>query len=90
MASNFTIRFKRKNGKLYINLRGDFDGSSAHVLFSALKRHCDDTAEIFVETSGLRQVSTFGRAVLQSNLSGLKGKSAHIRFTGEKGTILAV
>lgn len=89
MAYNFTIRFQRKNANLHMNLKGDFDGSSAHVLSEALKRNCDDAHKIFVHTSGLRRVYPFGRDVLQSNLSGLKRKSAKIIFTGEKGTFLA-
>lgn len=89
MASNFTIRSKRKNGNLHIKLIGDFDGSSAHVLLNALKRNSDGEEKIFVHTGGLRRVSPFGRDVLQSHLSSLKNKSARIIFTGENGAILA-
>jgi len=42
MASNFNILFKRKNGDLHIDLKGDFDGSSAKILYNALKRNCDE------------------------------------------------
>jgi len=84
MASNFTMRFQRKNGNLHINLRGDFDGSSACILFNALKRNYDDSSRIFVETRGLREVSPFGRDTLQSNLSELKRSSGKIFFDGSK------
>jgi hypothetical protein len=82
MASNFTMRFQRKNGNLHINLRGDFDGSSAHVLLNALKRNYDDVHKIFVETSGLKTVAPFGREVLQSNLLGLRTRPDKIIFGG--------
>jgi hypothetical protein len=80
MASNFTMRFQKENGNLHINLRGDFDGSSAYILFNALKRNYDDSNKIFVETRGLRKVSPFGRDTLQSNLSEFKGSPSKIFF----------
>lgn len=89
MASNFTIRFHRRNRNVHINLRGDFDGSSACVLFNALKKNCDNEDKIFVDTSGLRQVSPFGRGVLQNNLSGQERKWANITFTGGKARQIA-
>jgi anti-anti-sigma regulatory factor len=89
MASNFTMRFQRKNRNLHIHLRGDFDGSSAHVLLNALKRKDDDAHKIFVETSGLRIVTPFGRDVLQGNLSELKAKPGKIIFGGRNKASLA-
>jgi len=89
VASNFTIRYQRNNGNLYINLKGDFDGSSAQVLFDAVKRNCEDDQKIFIDTSGLRRVHPFGRDVLKSNLSSLKGKTARVIFTGENSEVLA-
>ena len=89
MASNFTMRFQRKNGNLHINLRGDFDGSSAHVVLNAIKRKYDDADKIFVETGGLKTVSPFGRGVFQGLLSELKGKQAKIILSGENRADLA-
>ena len=82
MASNFTMRFKKKNGNLRIILKGDFDGSSAKILFEALKRNCDERQRISVDTSGLWQIYGFGRDVFQQDLYSLREKSANIFFTG--------
>ena len=89
MASNFRIRFQRNGGNLHITLKGDLDGSSAHVLFDTLKRHYGDRAKVYVNTDGLTEVHPFGWAVLQSNLSALKGKSANIVFTGKYSNTLS-
>jgi len=59
------------------------------MLFNALKKNYGNENKIFVHTSGLKQVSAFGRSVLQDNLSGLKGKWANINFTGENASQIA-
>ena len=87
MASNFRIRYRRNNGHLYINLKGDFDGSSAQVLSDALKRNCVKKHKIFVDTSGLKQVYPFGRHVLQGELSGL---IARLLLGRSKGFVSAI
>jgi hypothetical protein len=89
MASNFTMRFQRKNGKLHIQLNGDFDGSSAHVLLNALKRNHHEKRNIFVDTSGLKKVFPFGREVLRCHLSALGFKPGSIVFSGEHAASLS-
>jgi anti-anti-sigma regulatory factor len=90
MASNFTMRFQRKNGNLHIKLSGDFDGSSAHVFLNALKRNYADAHKIFVETSGLKTVSAFARQVLQSYLPGLNVNPDKIIFGGRNRASLSL
>jgi anti-anti-sigma regulatory factor len=89
MASNFTIRFQRKNGDLHIHLKGDFDGTSAHVLLSALERNMEDAQRIFVDTTELRDVSLLGRDLLQASLSDLKLELGKIFFVGKHGASFA-
>ena len=88
MASNFTIRSRRKNNELHINLKGDFDGSSAQMLLNALRKNCDTGHKTYVDTSGLTRVSPFGLDILKSNLTDLKGKSTNIIFIGEHGATI--
>ena len=89
MASNFKIHLHRRNREVHINLKGDFDGSSACVLFNALKSDCGNKDEIFIHTNGLGQVFPFGRGVLNANFSRLKNKLSNINFTGEKAHQIA-
>jgi anti-anti-sigma regulatory factor len=67
-----------------MNLKGNFDGSSAQVLLEALRRNCDDNQLISVDTDGLKHIHSFGRNVLQSHLEELKKKPVEIVFTGQK------
>jgi anti-anti-sigma regulatory factor len=80
MAANFTMRFERENGNLHIHLRGDFDGSSAHLLLNAMERNYDNARKIFVDTSGLRRVFSFGREVLRVGLPRVEANQGKIVF----------
>ena len=88
MATNFTLRFLRNHTSLKLILKGDLDGSSAHVLMNALKRNCDCFQNISVDTSGLKTIHPFGQDVLRNRLSDLKRDCAEILFTGEYGDLM--
>lgn len=87
MSSNFTLRFLRKNGEMCIELRGDLDGSTAHVLVDALKRNAAAGQSIIVDTTGLRSVHPFGQEIFHTILPRV-GCTA-IRFTGPYGKDLS-
>lgn len=82
MAANFTLRFLRNKASLKRILKGDFDGSSAHVLVNTLKRNSGAFRNILVDTDGLKSVHPFGQGVLADRLADLGRKSAQIVFTG--------
>jgi hypothetical protein len=89
MARNFKIVQKSGKNGLQLQLRGDFDGSSAYELIQALEKNIDKTGRIEVNTSGLQEVVPFGCAVLHSNL-GIEGKKRRrLMFTGENADSLA-
>ena len=83
MASNFSLRFLRNRTCLKLVLKGDFDGSSAHVLMNALKRNCNRFKNILVDTDGLRKIHPFGQDILTDRLPEIKRKSVEIVFTGK-------
>jgi len=89
MAINFTISTRRKNNKLYIDLKGDFDRSSAHLLLNVLRKNSDSEDKIYVDTNGLRLVSPFSLEIMKRNLTELKDKSANIIFVGKYGTTIS-
>jgi hypothetical protein len=88
MASNFTLRFLRGKSGVRIKLKGDFDGSSALILFEALKRNCIHGRSIQVDTNGIRHVYPFGRELFLKHLSSLKNCLSKIIFTGKKSQAL--
>jgi hypothetical protein len=55
------------------------------VLLNALGRNMEEAQRIFVDTTGLRDVSSFGREVFHANLSGLKSTRGKIFFVGKHG-----
>ncbi|MDY6851356.1 MAG: hypothetical protein SV487_04670 [Thermodesulfobacteriota bacterium] len=89
MASNFKI-FRHVNGdSLHINLRGDFDGSSAYELIRALKKSFAAAHRIFVNTSELKRIYPFGCGVFQGKLGLPKNQMGSLIFTGENAALIA-
>jgi hypothetical protein len=89
MASNFKIAIHRNDENLHLRLMGDFDDSSAWDLLNGLKKHCHGINRIFIHTNCLKHLHSFGREILQKNLSSVIGTSTCVVFTGEKATQLA-
>ncbi len=90
MASNFKMLIHRNSENLHIKLLGDFDGSSAHQLINALKKHGAGAFSVFVHTSNLKQVYPFGRDIFQSNLHSLNYKFfGNLIFTGGHASEIA-
>ncbi len=87
MASNFEIHPERHNGLLHLRLKGDLDGSSAHVLLRTLRRNQPHEEKILVDVSGLKNVYPFGWNILERNLPDLRGQSGEIIFSGEIGPL---
>ncbi len=83
MASNFKIRMHQTVDNLRINLRGDFDGSSAFELLNTLKKNMNDTKCILIDTNNLKKIYPFGQEVFDHNLPKLKAHRNRIRFTGQ-------
>ena len=80
MASNFNIRLTVKRGNLYIELKGDFDGSSAMQLLNELENSLSGVEKIFINTNDLKDIHPFGKVVFENHLS--NGKFTDIVFTG--------
>lgn len=88
MASNFKIIIHQNEDDLYLNLIGDFDGSSAWELFNSLKEHSCGISRIFINTRYLNLIYPFGKRILQKNLCDFVGKYVRVIFTGEKAAEL--
>lgn len=85
MAANFKIFSHRNGNNLHMKLTGDFDGSSAHELLNTMKEHCQGISRIFVHTSGLKEIDSFGLHMFHSHLC---RHGTSILFTGENATQL--
>ncbi len=83
MGSNFIIEKALKGGDLLIDVRGDFDGSSAMQLLVCLNNCGSNVNRIFINTSGLNRIYYFGKLVFQNNLPSRTGAAPKISFTGK-------
>ena len=83
MASNFKLILHETRDSTHMNMRGDFDGTSAHELITALQKHAHESNLVFIHTEDLGNVYSFGRDVFQNNLGHLKKQSSKIVFVGK-------
>ena len=86
MASNFKV-FKHHNGEnVHLKLSGDFDGSSAYELINIIDYYCNTTKNIFIHTSGLSSIHSFGISIFKTKYS----RHNNLVFTGEPGKELSL
>lgn len=76
MASNFKLFSHETRDSIHLKLYGDFDGTSALELITVLKKIPNKSCQIFIDTGELKNVSSFGRDVLQKRL-GIEGKQSN-------------
>jgi len=86
MATNFKIDAHRNDESLYLKLKGDFDGTSAHELLDVVRKRDVHISRVFIHTSNLRDIHPFGLHVFRSNVNVLKGQSVDLVFTGENAS----
>ena len=89
MSTNFKMYIHSNSDSFHLNLRGDFDGSSAFELINIMKKHCGKVEKIYIHTHGLSSIHPFGLDVFQNNFSDLDKKHTNIFFTGEFGEKIA-
>jgi hypothetical protein len=83
MANNFHMFTHKTTETLHIKLTGDFDGSSASELVNALVNNQNRYYQVFINTTELNNIHSFGREVLQHGLSGLKNYGPGVIFIGK-------
>lgn len=84
MAANFRIQTRKgKNKKVFINLSGDFDGTSAWELINKLNQCSDRTPLIVVNTDKIKIIEPYGLGVLEKNVGAIKKHTRIIETAGE-------
>ena len=89
MEPNARISIHRSSESLHLKLWGDFDDTIACELLEVLKKNAYGVHRVFVHTSSLRNVHSFGRDIFHKNLSHLNGHATRILFTGENASQIA-
>ena len=82
MASTFQIISYKNKESLHLRLSGDFDEDSAHDLINTLKKYNTDFWDIFIDTTNLKTVHSFGRYVFQKKLNGINRQLKNLIFVG--------
>ena len=88
MALNFRIYCHQTMDNLHIKLTGDFDGSSAYELINFLKKYGAFARRVFIHTSSLSSICSFGLDVFQKSYT-IKKLSRILTFIGKYGNNLA-
>jgi hypothetical protein len=83
MAANFEITIDKNCDGYGLNLKGDFDATSAYELIYAIKRLPEEARMINVFTNGLRSIHPFGLDVFHKFIQSPKSDSARIVFNGK-------
>ena len=89
MGANFRITTRRKGDNLHLQLKGDFDGTSAMELIYTLKENVGVVEKIYIETNGISELVPFGRDVFQKNLSIAPARAKKLIFIGSCGERIA-
>ncbi len=82
MKSNFSLKSRKTDRNLYINISGCFDGSSAWELINTINRKYPKNGNVFVDTDNLREVAQFGINVLDTHVNQASVKPQNLFFTG--------
>jgi hypothetical protein len=89
MSTNFQIQFKKNNGNLHIQPKGDFDGSSAWELINLIHDQYNGKGRVFIDTRNLGQIHPFGSNTFQCRLNPRAIPADRLFFKGEKGFEIA-
>lgn len=89
MSANFKVSIKEYNGKLHLNPRGDFDGSSAWELVNLLKQKYNGEGQVIIDTSNLLDICPFGCSTFQHRLNLSPVPANRLSFKGGKGHEIA-
>jgi len=83
MASNFKLFLHETKDGIHMKMCGDFDGTSAHELITAIQNHAPRSSQVYIHTGELSNIYPFGRDVFQNNLGPVKKQSEKIEFVGK-------
>ena len=83
MAQNFNIFTHKTTDSLHLKLVGEFDGSSASELVNVIENNQDKYYQIFIDTSELNAIHSFGQKVFQSRIPEISNSDTILKFIGK-------
>jgi len=89
MAANSKIFHRKKNSRLELRLKGDFDGTSACELLKMLGKKHGHFLTVLIHTGGLKAICPFGVDTFRNNLHVLKRRRIELVFSGRNAATIA-
>ncbi len=89
MNNRFRIEFRKVNGDLHVNPKGDFDGNSAWELINLLQKKYNGEGQVFIDTRGLRRICPFGSATFRYHVHQIRLPLERLSFEGRKAPEIA-
>ena len=84
MPNNFHVDIiSQDTSRIYMRLRGEFDGSSAYQLVRKLNDQQKNIKKITLDTSALKTINSFGLDLFLSNIKRLQNQGVDIVFIGK-------
>jgi hypothetical protein len=83
MADNFHIFKHPTTESLHLQLVGDFDGNSASELIKVLEDNQSEYFQIFINTSNLSAIHSFGKKVFQSRIPDFDHSDTLVKCVGK-------
>jgi anti-anti-sigma factor len=84
MAKNFRMLSEKiSKHSVSIQLRGDFDGTSAHELANLLDTYRAGYPEVAIDTEGLNRIHSYGLKVFIIRMKLMRKSWAGIVYTGK-------
>ncbi|MBI5590377.1 MAG: hypothetical protein HY881_07855 [Deltaproteobacteria bacterium] len=87
MSSVFSMSVLHQGKKLYVQIRGGFDGSSARQLLSILIQYVDRVPSIVINTDGVDDVDVFGLNLLRYSLEIMGASANNLKFIGNHASV---
>ena len=90
MSPGFSISVEPRKKSLYVQIQGNFGGSSAKQLLYTLRQFMDQFPMIIVDTDRVSCIDAFGLNLFRYNLEALKttaGQFRFISFTGNQAFV---
>lgn len=87
MNNRFRIEFRKVNGDLHVNPKGDFGGNSAWELINLLQKKYNGEGQVFIDTRGLRKICPFGGATFRCHFHQTRLPLERLSFEGKIGNM---
>ena len=84
MPNSFQVDvIHQDSSRMYLRLRGEFDGSSAYQLLRMINDERNSFRKITLDTSALRNIHPFGLDLFLSNIKRLQNQGVEVVFIGK-------